>query len=92
MLLTRELEHEMILDDIQTSEILHNEPSISPELQKQIDRLIENEKVQRTRTWSYWEKMRKENPALYRSPAQSAQRIKDAMALGKDFEDGDYND
>lgn len=42
------------------------------------------------RTWSYYQKMRKDNPQLYREPKTQSQMFKDAMDLGSAFEDGDY--
>lgn len=43
------------------------------------------------RTWSYYQKMRKENPAQYRDPKTTTQMFKDAADLGAAFEDGDYH-
>ena len=89
----------MILEDNETklldhrTELSHDEYyDPSPELQKQIQKLIEAEKLQRTRTWSYWEKLRRTDPVLYRSAKMSEQRFQDATALGDDFKDGNYND
>lgn len=42
------------------------------------------------RTNAYYQKMRKDNPELYRSPKIQDQMLKDAMALGDDFKDGDW--
>jgi hypothetical protein len=43
------------------------------------------------RTWSYYQKMRKDNPTLYRDPKTVNQMFKDANELGQSFEDGDYH-
>jgi hypothetical protein len=43
------------------------------------------------RTWSYYQKMRKDNPNLYRDPKTVNQMFKDANELGSSFEDGDYH-
>lgn len=42
------------------------------------------------RTWSYYEKMRKEKPAQYFDPKIQDQMFKDAVALGDAFNDGGY--
>jgi hypothetical protein len=42
------------------------------------------------RTWTYYEKMRKEQPELYRQPKIAVQMQEDYRTLGKDFEDGDF--
>jgi hypothetical protein len=43
------------------------------------------------RTWSYYQKMKKENPKVYFDPKTTVQMHNDAIALGKEFEDGDFN-
>jgi hypothetical protein len=43
------------------------------------------------RTWSYYQKIKKENPKLYYDPKTTVQMHNDAIALGKEFEDGDFN-
>lgn len=43
------------------------------------------------RTWAYYQNLRKTDPTLYYNPKTNDQMIKDAKALGKEFEDGDYN-
>lgn len=47
-------------------------------------------KGEEKRTWSYYQKIRKENPDLYYSPKLTAQRHADRIALGDSFKDGDY--
>lgn len=42
------------------------------------------------RTWSYYQKMRKENPDRYNDPKTKAQMTKDYAQLGKEFEDGSW--
>lgn len=42
------------------------------------------------RTWAYYDKMRKENPAQYHDPKTKQQMAKDYAALGKEFEDGSW--
>jgi hypothetical protein len=43
------------------------------------------------RTWTYYEKMKKENPHTYWTPKIQDQLHKDHMALGQAFEDGSYH-
>jgi hypothetical protein len=43
------------------------------------------------RTWSYYQKMRKEQPDNYYNPKTQVQMHNDAISLGNEFEDGDYN-
>jgi hypothetical protein len=43
------------------------------------------------RTNAYYQKLRKENPTLYRTPKIQDQMFKDAIALGDEFNDGDWN-
>lgn len=42
------------------------------------------------RTWSYYEKMRKEKPNQYNDPQTSIQMYEDYKLLGEAFEDGDF--
>ncbi len=43
------------------------------------------------RTNAYYQKLRKSDPVAYRSPKIQDQMFKDMVALGSDFEDGDWN-
>lgn len=43
------------------------------------------------RTWSYYQKMKKENPELYRNPKTNVDMHNDMMALGEEFKDGDFS-
>ncbi len=43
------------------------------------------------RTWSYYQNMKKTNPALYHDPKINVQMEKDALELGSAFEDGDFH-
>lgn len=43
------------------------------------------------RTWSYYKKLRQNNPNEYYSAKIHNQMLKDMEVLGKEFEDGDYN-
>lgn len=43
------------------------------------------------RTNAYYQKLRKDQPALYRTPKIQDQMFKDAVALGDEFNDGDWN-
>lgn len=43
------------------------------------------------RTWSFYQKMRKENPELYHSRQTNINMERDAVALGAEFQDGDFN-
>jgi hypothetical protein len=42
------------------------------------------------RTWSYYQKLRRDHPKVYYDPKTQVQLHKDAMALGPAFEDGDW--
>lgn len=42
------------------------------------------------RTWSYYDKMRKENPEKYHDPKTRVQMAKDYAQLGSEFEDGNW--
>lgn len=42
------------------------------------------------RTWSYYQKLKKENPKLYNDPKTNVQMQKDYIELGDAFEDGDF--
>ena len=42
------------------------------------------------RTWSYYDKMRKENPEKYHDPKTRVQMAKDYQQLGSEFEDGNW--
>lgn len=44
------------------------------------------------RTWSYYEKMRKENPTKYHDPKTKSQMTEDYRRLGPKFEDGNWID
>jgi len=48
-------------------------------------------KLPEKRTWSYYQKMKQTNPNLYYDPKISVQMQQDAIALGEDFADGDFN-
>lgn len=43
------------------------------------------------RTNAYYQKLRKSDPVAYRSPKIQDQMFKDMLALGPEFEDGDWN-
>lgn len=43
-----------------------------------------------TRSWSYYQKMRKESPETYHQPKTQQQMMKDAVTLGDRFNDGDF--
>ena len=81
-----------ILDDNQEVQPLNTEYTQSPELQRKIQKLIDEDQAQKGRTWSFYEKLRKENPNLYRTAKTHEQMVQDAMALGDDFKDGNYDD
>lgn len=42
------------------------------------------------RTWSYYQKMKRDNPNLYWDGKTQLQKMNDYIDLGKDFEDGDF--
>lgn len=44
------------------------------------------------RTWSYYQRMKKENPTRYYDPKTNVEIHNDAVALGEEFKDGDFND
>lgn len=43
------------------------------------------------RTWSYYQKLRKDDPNLYWNPKTQLQLMTDKATLGKEFEDGDWD-
>ena len=43
------------------------------------------------RSWSYYQQMRRDKPTLYYDPKTQVQMHKDREVLGRDFEDGDWN-
>lgn len=43
------------------------------------------------RTWSYYQKMKRENPTLYWDPKTRVQMHRDALTLGDEFKDGDWH-
>jgi hypothetical protein len=43
------------------------------------------------RTWQFYQDLKKSNPTAYWDPKTSTQMMKDAIALGDDFKDGDYH-
>lgn len=43
------------------------------------------------RTWSFYQKMRKDNPELYHSRQTNINMERDAVALGAEFQDGDFH-
>jgi hypothetical protein len=43
------------------------------------------------RTWSYYQKLKKENPNLYYDRKIAVQMHNDALSLGEEFQDGDFN-
>lgn len=43
------------------------------------------------RTWSYYQKLKKDKPSQYLSPETQTQMARDYERLGKDFEDGDFS-
>jgi hypothetical protein len=47
-------------------------------------------KAAEQRTWSYYKRMKKDNPILYSKPTTQAQMHKDYQFYGKAFEDGDF--
>ncbi|MCK1653060.1 hypothetical protein IVA88_16705 [Bradyrhizobium sp. 149] len=65
---------------------------ISPSLQKRINKLIEDEAEQRQHTWSYYQKIKKEDPDRYWRSKTQQQMVSDASALGEAFQDGSFND
>jgi hypothetical protein len=74
-------------DDITTYQ---DNPNSS--LQTKINKLSEEAAAQKTRTWSHYQKILKENPDKYWKPKTQAQMFKDASALGDSFKDGDFYD
>jgi hypothetical protein len=63
----------------------------SLDLERKIQKLRDEDKAQKGRTWAFYEKLRKENPDLYRTAKTHEQMVKDAVALGTAFEDGDFH-
>jgi hypothetical protein len=56
----------------------------------QIKRLTAEKARQQARTWSFYEKLKKENKAEYLEPKVQRQMNLDAVALGDKFFDGDF--
>lgn len=48
-------------------------------------------KAAEKRTWSYYENLRKANPKIYYDPKIANQMHDDAIALGPEFQDGDFH-
>lgn len=48
-------------------------------------------KTNEKRTWSYYENLRKADPKLYYDPKIANQMHDDAIALGNEFQDGDFH-
>ena len=42
------------------------------------------------RTWSYYQKLKETNPKSYYSPKTNTQMVADQLALGAEFQDGDF--
>jgi hypothetical protein len=43
------------------------------------------------RTWTYYQQLKKDNPKAYHDPKTNIQMHNDAIALGAEFQDGDFN-
>ncbi|KYK47668.1 hypothetical protein A1D31_30090 [Bradyrhizobium liaoningense] len=67
-----------------------NIDGLSPQTQKKIRNLIEQETVDKTRTWAWYQNLRKTDPLKYNKERRNMQR--DAMLLGDIFKDGDWED
>lgn len=63
---------------------------LTPETQRQIRKLIDKDTVDKDRTWSWYMKLRKEDPQKYNQERRYMQR--DARLLGDSFKDGDFED
>jgi len=73
----------MILDDPTNDQPTGYQPS--ERTQNKIRRILADEESQQQRTWSYYARLRKENPTLYWQ--SQAQMHQDANALGEKFAD-----
>jgi hypothetical protein len=60
-------------------------PSLST--RKQIEKLLSEEKALQGKPWSYWENLRKTDPAEYWKPKNQVTMHHAAEALGPDFND-----
>ena len=80
-----------ILDETTNTEQpnFNNETS---DLERKIQKLRDEDAAQKTRTWAWYQRLRKENPDLYRNAKTHAQMVADYQALGEKFEDGGFND
>src|SRR5690348_6399184 len=47
-------------------------------------------RTQTNRKWSYYERMKRDDPKRYWLPSTQRQLERDYAVLGKDFEDGDF--
>ena len=64
--------------------------ALSQETQKEIQRLIDKETARKQRTWSWYEKLRKEDPQRFNR--ERRYMLSDAIALGDSFKDGNWED
>jgi len=65
---------------------INNEYTPSPETRRHIEKLVSEEKAQKSRDWAYYENLRNTDPAKYWLPKTQVQMHRDAEALGKAFE------
>ncbi|WP_454632427.1 hypothetical protein [Bradyrhizobium cenepequi] len=67
-----------------------NYGDLSSDIQKTVQQMLKAEAEQSNRTWSFYEKMRREDPRKYREPRIQEQMVRDYKALGEKFEDGSF--
>src|SRR5690242_20451370 len=65
--------------------------ALSKEEEEKIQKIIDRARGRGTRTHSYYERLKKDNPTLYWKAETQAQMFDDAIALGDKYQDGDYH-
>ncbi|UGY05084.1 hypothetical protein [Bradyrhizobium quebecense] len=81
------------MNDILDTNLINPTYNPSPKTAKQVQALLSEDEAQKTRTWSYYKKLKEKNPLLYLDPTIQRQMNSDATALGHAFADNDdFND
>lgn len=71
-------------------EIRPNKFLTKTKIQKQIDKLLDEDAAQKQRTWSYYQKLKASDPDKYWKQTTQIQMHNDAIALQDGFIDGDF--
>jgi hypothetical protein len=59
--------------------------SNSPRIQKQLEKLLNEEAAQKQRTWQFYQELKKTDRDRYLSPKTQDQMVRDAEDLGEAF-------